>query len=58
LEELIVSPTNTRIGLEEAQWMAEQWRKLRVVHGFKSKGRWNKAAKWLQQHHPEILLTS
>ncbi|KAI8363098.1 hypothetical protein B0O80DRAFT_432707, partial [Mortierella sp. GBAus27b] len=56
LEELIVSPTNTRIGLEEAQWMVEQWPKLRVVQGLKLKGHWSEAAKWLRQHHPKILL--
>ncbi|KAI8363099.1 hypothetical protein B0O80DRAFT_492259 [Mortierella sp. GBAus27b] len=56
LEELIVSPTNTMIGLKEAQWMAEQWPRLRVVHGLRLKGRQSKAAQWLRQHHPKILL--
>jgi hypothetical protein len=56
LKELIMPRTCTKVKLEEVQWMTKHWPKLRIIHGLKLKGRWSGPARWLQQHHPEIVL--
>jgi hypothetical protein len=45
----------TRIGEAEVKWMVEQWPKLSVIYGLSRLKNWE-AVKWLQQHHPEILM--
>ncbi|KAG0221017.1 hypothetical protein B0O80DRAFT_492263 [Mortierella sp. GBAus27b] len=56
LKELVMPRTGTKVNLEEVQWMAEHWPKLRIIHGLRLKGRWSGPARWLRRHHPEIVL--
>ncbi|KAF9353365.1 hypothetical protein BGX34_011625 [Mortierella sp. NVP85] len=55
LEELSVSGTRTRIGVEEVQWMTEHWPRLRVIYGLED-GHNKDAVGWLREHHPGIRM--
>ncbi|KAK3811013.1 MAG: hypothetical protein J3Q66DRAFT_350785 [Benniella sp.] len=55
LKELDVRRMHTRIGAEEAQWMAEHWPRLRAINGLCEKAN-GEAARWLDEHCPDIEL--
>lgn len=57
LRKLCVISMSTSIGVEEVQWMAQNWPRLEAVHGLRPRG--NKAeefeaVKWLRANHPRI----
>ncbi|KAF9345100.1 hypothetical protein BGX34_005027, partial [Mortierella sp. NVP85] len=56
LRVLDVSGMETEIGGPEAQWMTEQWPKLRTIRGLPWRALEHGAWDWLKQHHPEIEL--
>ncbi|KAK3811096.1 MAG: hypothetical protein J3Q66DRAFT_443350 [Benniella sp.] len=56
LKELDVSFMRTWIGEEEVKWMVKHWSKLCVIYGLRRLKRDREAVKWLQRHHPEILM--
>ncbi|KAK3815470.1 MAG: hypothetical protein J3Q66DRAFT_389294 [Benniella sp.] len=58
LRVLNVSLMATRIGQKEAQWMAEQWPELRVIHGLEDKGDAKKARQWFKSNCPRISTPS
>ncbi|KAK3810888.1 MAG: hypothetical protein J3Q66DRAFT_350431 [Benniella sp.] len=58
LEELNVTCLVVRIGVEEVQWMVENWPRLRVIYGLDgNSGSGNKAVEWLKEHRPGIKLS-
>ncbi|KAK3810970.1 MAG: hypothetical protein J3Q66DRAFT_57671, partial [Benniella sp.] len=59
LKELGIEHLKTRIGVQEVQWMVNQWPKLRTILGLKSQRteEAKEAVEWLQKHHPEICLS-
>lgn len=56
VRELSVWDMATKIGVEEAKWMAEHWPRLQVVHGLNTLGPGKEAAEWLREHYPKITL--
>jgi hypothetical protein len=54
LKMLNVSLMATRVGQREAQWMAEQWPRLREIRGLLSRGDARKARRWLKENSPRI----
>jgi hypothetical protein len=69
LKELNVVGFLTRIGVEEVQWMVENWPKLRIIYGFDNHdgsggdrrdkdGIGEKALIWLKENHPEITVVN
>ncbi|KAK3811010.1 MAG: hypothetical protein J3Q66DRAFT_350783 [Benniella sp.] len=55
LQELDVSRTKARIGVQEVQWMTEHWPRLRVIGGLCTKEN-KEAMAWLRVNRPEIKL--
>ncbi|KAK3811023.1 MAG: hypothetical protein J3Q66DRAFT_350794 [Benniella sp.] len=53
LRELDVSGMDTRMSVQEVQWMVIHWPRLRSIRGF-AYGSLNTIAKWLQEHYPEV----
>ncbi|KAK3815466.1 MAG: hypothetical protein J3Q66DRAFT_344806 [Benniella sp.] len=58
LRVLNVSLMATRIGQSEARWMAEQWPKLREIHGLEDGDDSRKARKWFTENCPCIATPS
>jgi hypothetical protein len=58
LQVLNVSLMATRIARKEAQWMAEQWPKLRKIHGLEDRGESRKAREWFTRNRPLISTPS
>jgi hypothetical protein len=62
LKELNVAGFLTSIGIEEVQWMVENWPKLRIIYGFDNRGFDDideideEAVAWLKENHPEITV--
>ncbi|KAG0227579.1 hypothetical protein B0O80DRAFT_499598 [Mortierella sp. GBAus27b] len=56
LKELSVEGLMTKIGLQEVQWMATHWPRLRALYGLDREGDGKEAVEWLEIHHPEIEL--
>ncbi|KAF9983261.1 hypothetical protein BGZ65_001995 [Modicella reniformis] len=58
LKELQVTGMKTRIGLEEVQWMTENWPKIRTIMFDDGNDAPDKleAVAWLHEHHPQIKL--
>ncbi|KAG0282820.1 hypothetical protein BGZ96_012808 [Linnemannia gamsii] len=57
LRKVCVISMSTSIGVEEVQWMAQNWLKLEAVHGLRPHGRRTKefeAVEWLRANHPCI----
>ncbi|KAI8352276.1 hypothetical protein B0O80DRAFT_454158, partial [Mortierella sp. GBAus27b] len=54
LKKLGVASMVTRIGLEEIQWMCNNWPNLRVISG--TLDQHEEVAKWLEEHHPKVSL--
>ncbi|KAF9976141.1 hypothetical protein BGZ65_007956 [Modicella reniformis] len=58
LKELNVWCMKTKIGLEEVQWMTENWPRLNAINGidrgFSDDN--DRAVRWLQEYHPKIRL--
>ncbi|KAK3810986.1 MAG: hypothetical protein J3Q66DRAFT_350711 [Benniella sp.] len=58
LKELGIERLKTRIGVQEVQWMVDQWPKLRTILGLEKQSTEEaEAVEWLQKHHPEICLS-
>jgi hypothetical protein len=58
LEELNVTCLAVRIGVEEVQWMVENWPRLRVIYGLDgNSSSEKKAVEWLKEHRPGIKLS-
>jgi hypothetical protein len=55
LEELDVTGMRTRIGVEEVQWMAEHWPRLRAINGLRNREN-EEALRWLRASRPDIEL--
>ncbi|KAK3805804.1 MAG: hypothetical protein J3Q66DRAFT_122804 [Benniella sp.] len=51
---LNVSLMAHKVGLQEAQWMAEQWPKLHEVHGLGSGSGSRKARHWFKKNYPGV----
>ncbi|KAF9348400.1 hypothetical protein BGX34_002501, partial [Mortierella sp. NVP85] len=54
LQVLNISLMATRIGRKEAQWMAEQWPRLREIRGLENRGDARKARQWIEENSPRI----
>jgi len=54
LKELDVSSMNTRIGVEEVQWMIEHWPRLQTIRGLDENDFEKKVVGWLRANLPEI----
>jgi len=59
LKELSIERLKTRIGVQEVQWMVDQWPKLRTIFGLESQRteEAKEAMEWLRKYHPEICLS-
>jgi len=59
LKELSIEHLKTRIGVQEVQWMVDQWPKLRTILGLGSQRseEAKEAMEWLRKYHPEICLS-
>jgi hypothetical protein len=55
LKGLDVSWAKARIGVQELQWMSENWPRLRVIGGLCGKEH-KEAIEWLRGNHTEIEL--
>lgn len=53
LKELDVTQWKARVGVQEVQWMTQQWPRLHVVGGLCSEENVDAIA-WLRENHPEI----
>ncbi|KAG0230745.1 hypothetical protein BGX31_005722, partial [Mortierella sp. GBA43] len=56
LRDLCVTSLKTRIGVKEAQWMAEHWPRLDIIYGIEGNGDCREAAEWLREHCPTLRL--
>ncbi|KAK3810978.1 MAG: hypothetical protein J3Q66DRAFT_390897 [Benniella sp.] len=58
LKELGIEHLKTRIGVQEVQWMVDQWPKLRTILGLERQHteEAEEAMEWLHKYHPEICL--
>ncbi|KAK3811015.1 MAG: hypothetical protein J3Q66DRAFT_350787 [Benniella sp.] len=56
LKELNISSMHTRIGVKEAQWIAERWLRLRTITGLCENEQNEESKRWLRENHPEIAL--
>jgi hypothetical protein len=52
---LSVVRMDTRIGIEEVQWMQQTWVKLRAICGLNFEGEEKEAGKWLQDECSRIV---
>ncbi|KAK3811112.1 MAG: hypothetical protein J3Q66DRAFT_351063, partial [Benniella sp.] len=58
LKELGVISLALKIGVEEVQWMAENWPELRTIYGMglPNESPYKEAVEWLQRNRPDIRL--
>jgi len=57
LQVLNISLMATKIGQKEAQWMAEQWPRLREIRGLENRGDAWRARQWLKDNNPHIVVS-
>jgi hypothetical protein len=56
LKELNIRGIHTRIGVKEAQWIAEHWLRLRNITGLCENKHNEESKRWLRDNCPEIAL--
>ena len=56
LQVLNISLMATKIGQKEAQWMGEQWPRLREIHGLGSGSGPRKARQWFKKNCPRVSI--
>ncbi|KAK3811049.1 MAG: hypothetical protein J3Q66DRAFT_350858 [Benniella sp.] len=57
MEELYITGLSSKMGIQEFQWMVENWPRLRFIEGLSMSKKNQEAAQWIQKNHPRIVVT-
>jgi len=56
MKELDMTDVSTMIGIKEVQWTADNWPRLRGIHGFE-RDYHEEVVGWLSENHPKIAVS-